>query len=99
MGIDGEDKWVAVFGGGYNIGSMEYASSIFVIDLEDAGINNAKRGGKLIKDINSSLSNNDKEFLISFKSGEPNWDLCNIENAQNFPSVKWKLHNIKKINP
>ena len=52
MGIDGDDKWVAVFGGGYNIGSMEYASSIFVVDLEDGGINNAKRGGKLIKDIN-----------------------------------------------
>jgi len=79
MGIDGDDKWVAVFGGGYNIGSMEYASSIFVVDLEDGGINNAKRGGKLIKDINlvdkkqkerePSLNTNNSNEVIHIADG------------------------------
>lgn len=48
----------------------------------------------LIKD---SFTYQDKEFLISFKKGEPNWDLFAIGNAQDFPSVKWKLHNIQTM--
>ena len=36
--VSGKDKWVAVFGGGYN-GAVnpEYGSAVFVIDLEDEG--------------------------------------------------------------
>ena len=36
--VDGKDKWVAVFGGGYN-GAVNpnYGSAVFVIDLEDEG--------------------------------------------------------------
>ena len=52
MGIDGTDKWVAVFGGGYNMGINKYASSVFVVDLENGGLINEYKGGKLIKDIN-----------------------------------------------
>jgi len=48
----------------------------------------------LIKD---SFTEKDKEFLMSFKNGEPIWDLFPIKNAQDFPSVKWKLHNIKNM--
>jgi Tfp pilus tip-associated adhesin PilY1 len=35
---NGKDKWVAVFGGGYN-GSVNpnYGSAVFVMDLEDEG--------------------------------------------------------------
>lgn len=45
----------------------------------------------------SSFTDQEKEFLVSFKSGEPKWDLLPIENAQHFPSVKWKLHNIRSM--
>jgi predicted nucleotidyltransferase component of viral defense system len=48
----------------------------------------------LIKD---SFTDQDKEFLLSFKKGEPIWELFAIEKAQNFPSVKWKLHNIQTM--
>ncbi len=36
--VDGKDKWVAVFGGGYN-GAVNpnYGSAVFVMDLEDEG--------------------------------------------------------------
>ena len=36
--IDGKDKWVAVFGGGYNGGvNNDYGSAVFVMDLENEG--------------------------------------------------------------
>lgn len=52
---------------------------------------------QLFQNIASSFTDEDKEFLISFKSGEPKWELLPIENAQHFPSVKWKLHNIRAM--
>ena len=36
--VDGKDRWVAVFGAGYNSGvAPEYGSAIFIMDLENEG--------------------------------------------------------------
>ena len=51
----------------------------------------------LIKTIHADLTQEEKEFLISFKSKKPNWDLLgleNIETLQELPSVKWKMKNL-----
>jgi len=56
----------------------------------------------LIVKVNRMLSDEDKEFLISFELGEPEWNKCCVGNLSNFPSVQWKLQNIrilKKTNP
>jgi predicted nucleotidyltransferase component of viral defense system len=53
----------------------------------------------LIRAINASLTEKDKEFLISFKRGEPMWNLISAENFQAYPSIQWKLHNIKAMTP
>ena len=38
INVDNKDKWVAVFGAGYNSGvAPEYGSAIFIIDLENEG--------------------------------------------------------------
>jgi hypothetical protein len=52
---------------------------------------------KIFNLISSALTDEDKEFLISFKRGEPKWELFSIRNAQDFPSIKWKLHNIRTM--
>ena len=70
MGINGNDKWVAVFGGGYNIGETNYASSVFVVDLEDGGAVNNNRGGKLIQDINL-VNKTQKERESSLNKDKP----------------------------
>lgn len=51
----------------------------------------------MIDKVNNSLSSADKEFLISFEEGNPDWKLSNISNLSNFPSVMWKLQNIQKL--
>jgi predicted nucleotidyltransferase component of viral defense system len=47
----------------------------------------------------SFLSDSEKEFILSFKKGEPKWELFPIEKAQHFPAIKWKLHNIRSMDP
>jgi len=54
---------------------------------------------KIFELIPSSFTEQEKEFLLTFKNGEPKWNLLPIENIQHFPSVKWKLHNIQAMHP
>ncbi len=59
-------------------------------DFEQARIN-------LIKQVNDSITDEDKEFLLSFEQGEPDWSRCCAGDLSNFPSVRWKLQNILKL--
>lgn len=52
---------------------------------------------KLVETMNSLLSASDREFLISFKSGEPSWSLSGIERLSELPAVKWKQLNVQKL--
>ena len=52
---------------------------------------------KLINDVKSLMSEADKKFLISFESGQPEWDGYELEYFKNNPSVQWKLLNLKKL--
>ena len=56
----------------------------------------------LIEVVNKGLDEYDKDFLISFEDGAPDWDKCYAGDLSQFPSVRWKLQNIvalKKKNP
>ena len=52
---------------------------------------------KLIQDINSSLTEENKKFLLSFFRGSPEWELFPYENAKDLPAIKWKLLNIERM--
>lgn len=54
---------------------------------------------ELIKVIHQNLTAEDKEFLMGFGEGTPNWDVYDFER---FPAVQWKLQhliNLKNRNP
>jgi predicted nucleotidyltransferase component of viral defense system len=56
----------------------------------------------LIEKVKGILTDEDKEFLVSFEQGEPVWSKCCAGDLSNYPSIKWKLQNIlklKEINP
>lgn len=53
----------------------------------------------LLQIIHNLFTEDDKRFLISFKSGNPNWELIDIENLQKLPAIQWKLINIRKMQP
>lgn len=52
---------------------------------------------KLIADVNALMTPEDKAFLLSFESAEPDWDRFEFGYFQKYPSVKWKLQNLSKL--
>ena len=52
---------------------------------------------RLVLEINKSLTDSEKQFLISFKSLEPKWDLLELHDIKNLPAVNWKLINLRKM--
>lgn len=52
---------------------------------------------KLISDVKSLMTEEDKKFLISFESGQPEWGGYEFEYFKDYPSVQWKLLNLKKL--
>lgn len=52
---------------------------------------------KLINDVKLLMTESDKKFLISFESGQPEWDGYEFEYFKDYPSVQWKLLNLKKL--
>ena len=56
----------------------------------------------LIDSVNKTITYIDREFLLSFESGNPDWDTCCAGDLSSFPAIQWKLKNIlslKKKNP
>ena len=52
---------------------------------------------KLVSRINTSLTDQQKDFLLLFKSGHPDWSLLDIPHAAELPAVRWKLQNLEKM--
>jgi len=52
---------------------------------------------RLISVIHSQWTSNDRNFLLSFKQGKPDWNLLPNEEIKNLPAVNWKLENINKL--
>ena len=51
----------------------------------------------LLSLVNGGLTITDKEFLLSFEQGEPDWQKCCAGDLSQYPSVQWKLLNIGKL--
>lgn len=52
---------------------------------------------QLVQEISEGLTDTEREFLLSFKRGEPDWSLFPLENLGLMPAVQWKLLNIQKL--
>lgn len=47
--------------------------------------------------ILDSLTDVEKEFLVSFKKGTPDWELVSLPVLIHLPGIRWKLLNISKM--
>lgn len=52
---------------------------------------------ELKKQVNDNLTQTDKEFILSFEQGTPEWEKCCAGDLSQYPSVQWKLKNIGKL--
>ena len=46
-----------------------------------------------------ALDDSEKEFLVSVKRGEPEWNLLKIDHLDQLPSIRWKVINIRRMDP
>ena len=52
---------------------------------------------RLVKEIHTHLTKQDRQFLLSFKTGNPDWSLFPVATLAEMPAVKWKLLNLQKF--
>ena len=52
----------------------------------------------LIKEILITLTTEERKFLLSLKSGTPEWTLMAVRGIERLPAIQWKLDNIGKCN-
>lgn len=52
---------------------------------------------RLVEYINDHLTPTDKAFLLGFEDGTPDWDASEYRDFLHYPSVQWKLLNIRKL--
>ena len=51
----------------------------------------------LLSKIHEGLTEEERQFLMSIKLGEPRWELLPFEHLSKLPALQWKIMNIKKI--
>jgi predicted nucleotidyltransferase component of viral defense system len=52
---------------------------------------------RLIQLIHEGLTEQERKFLLSFKSREPDWALLGLEGVSDLPAIKWKQINLSKM--
>ena len=52
---------------------------------------------RLVGLIHEGLTDDEREFLISFKNRKPNWDLLGLDGISQLPAIKWKQINLAKM--
>ncbi|MEW6737628.1 MAG: nucleotidyl transferase AbiEii/AbiGii toxin family protein, partial [Acidobacteriota bacterium] len=52
---------------------------------------------QLITVIKTGLTDEEKQFLLSFKAKAPNWSLLGFEGIDLLPAVKWKMLNLERM--
>ena len=50
-----------------------------------------------IDELNKAFEDDDKEFLLSFKSGNPKWSLIPNPILKELPAIQWKLKNLRRL--
>ena len=51
----------------------------------------------MIEMIQNRLSDRHRQFLLSFRRGEPDWSLLNLDGLAELPAVQWKLLNVRRM--
>jgi predicted nucleotidyltransferase component of viral defense system len=51
----------------------------------------------LIEGLQAALTENDRRFLLSVKSGEPLWELLGLPQVAVLPAVRWRLQNLAAL--
>ncbi len=54
---------------------------------------------RLPRMIVSGLDDDERQFLLSLKQGDPEWSRLGFDHLEQLPALQWKLQNIRKMDP
>lgn len=43
------------------------------------------------------IDERDKNFLVDFKEGHPDWSYFSVPYIKNLPAVQWKMYNLNQV--
>ena len=52
---------------------------------------------RLVRELQKGLDENERRFLLSLVSGEPDWSLMGVAHLEQLPCISWKLHNLAQL--
>jgi predicted nucleotidyltransferase component of viral defense system len=52
---------------------------------------------RLMADVQSSLTMEERRFLISLANAEPDWSQLEVEHLEHLPAIRWKLRNLRHL--
>ena len=52
---------------------------------------------RLVRELNDTLTENERLFLLSMKTGEPEWQRIPIKHLDLLPALQWKLRNVARM--
>ncbi len=52
---------------------------------------------KLIEIMVADMPDEHRQFLLSFKRGEPDWDLLGLPHVADLPAVKFRVQNLERL--
>ncbi|HDQ00029.1 MAG TPA: nucleotidyl transferase AbiEii/AbiGii toxin family protein [bacterium] len=68
------------------------------MSIQNVGLNDlVKTQRELIRGLNSWLTDRERQFMLSVKKTEPDWNLSGIKGIEKLPAVQWKLLNLRKM--
>lgn len=77
---------------------MEYAQNFDGMTLEPVPLEALLAAReRLLKEIQSGLDRDEREFLLSLAAGEPQWERLGTAHLARLPGVMWKLENLRNL--
>jgi predicted nucleotidyltransferase component of viral defense system len=52
---------------------------------------------RMVRELQEGLDMNERQFLLSLLTGEPNWPLLGIAHIDQLPAIRWKLNNLLQL--
>lgn len=52
---------------------------------------------RLVHELQEGLDEDERRFLISLVSGEPDCSLMGVTHLKQLPGIRWKLHNLAQL--
>lgn len=52
---------------------------------------------RMVRELQQELDDNERRFLLSLVAVTPDWSLLGIAHLEHLPGIRWKLHNLSKL--